>query len=156
MVDVTTGMLLKEFGLRNDWQYDLPFKILGKGLGLLIDNGAQIQMTTTTQVNHDDTSALIKESCYINLHKIGELNQLWSSGYSKAFMDWIATDIKPLQAWLLLKMIQADTANKSLSYVQGSLEHTILQGMPKNFQEYLIKRYSIAICAENPSGCPMQ
>ncbi len=156
--DATTGQQLKEFLYNTNWKRDLELKVIEKSINAMERlTGQAIPSVSTIAMSSNDTSALIKQRITLPEGSEIQISQLWNNGYSKDFMIWIATEIRPLQAWLILQLIQADDARKPFSMDQGSLEDKLLKSIPADFQNYLIKRYSIEINPEKISSeCSLQ
>ncbi len=156
--DATTGQQLKVLLYSTTWKVDLGFKVFETSRNLAEQLTGQVMpIVTTIAIDPNDSSAVIKQRIYLAPGNPTEISMLWSNGYSKAFMSWITTEIRPLQAWLILQLIQADDAGKPFSIEQGSLEDKLLKSIPEDFQKYLIKRYSIEINPEKTSSeCSLQ
>ncbi|MBA2307449.1 hypothetical protein H0W26_04925, partial [Candidatus Dependentiae bacterium] len=140
-----------------NWKEKMPLAIMKKAIELLAQHGV-VSHTSSLELSVDGTAAFTSWAIGPHEHSpLLHLVQLWSNGYSKDFMNWVTTEIKPLQSWLLLRIIQADKAGEPFTMMEESLEHTLLKSIPADFQSYLIKRYSITISpAEKSEKCSIQ
>ncbi|MBA3752312.1 hypothetical protein H0X06_06010 [Candidatus Dependentiae bacterium] len=155
--DVATGRHQKELVQSFTWAEDLIIKGVEKQVQLCQRLGAPVTNLFSITLSSDDTSILLKQGMEMPGNQRFAWTSLWTNGYSKDLMNWIAVEIKPLQAWLILKMLKADRDHKLCNIIEESFEHTLLESIPKEFKDYLVQRYSVKICPkEDSSRCSIQ